>query len=227
MAATSSIETPTSGISRREFLYYIFGASIALYLGQVAGVTLWYALPRIKEGTFGGLIPVTPDAIPKPNDPPTDNANGRFWLVNLEAQPDQPDEWNQSMYLASDEVAQNRAIVGIAAIYKVCTHLGCIYSWNSATHRFECPCHGSKYRLDGRRIEDPAPRNLDRFPLSAFDADGALIAESVVDEETGQMAPLQLDETQLAQVAEYKIDTGSPVSGASQVLLTDVVSNSP
>ena len=57
-------------------------------------------------------------------------------------------------------------ISGVAAIYKVCTHLGCIYKWNDASNRFECPCHGSKYRLDGRRIQSPAPVDLDRFEMT-------------------------------------------------------------
>ena len=83
------------------------------------------------------------------------------------------------MYLAPDE---EQRIVGVAAIYKVCTHLGCIYDWNDANGRFECPCHGSKYRLDGRRIESPAPRSLDRFLVSAVDNDGNVLAESDVNE---------------------------------------------
>lgn len=226
MSATSSVEIPDSGISRREFLYYIFGASIVLYLGQITGVTLWYALPRIKEGTFGGLIPITPDALPKPNDPPVDNASGRFWLVNLDAEPTDPDAWTQNMSLASDEIRQNVSIVGLAAIYKVCTHLGCIYAWNRATHRFECPCHGSKFRLDGRRIESPAPRNLDRFPLGAYDEAGALLVQADIDA-NGQVAPLVIDDATMSQVAEFKIDTGAAVAGAQETLLIDVVGDSP
>jgi cytochrome b6-f complex iron-sulfur subunit len=226
MSATTSVDTPDSGISRREFLYYIFGASIVLYLGQVTGITLWYALPRIREGTFGGLIPVTPDVLPKPNDRPVDNANGRFWLVNLEAEPTNRESWTQNMSLASDEINRGTSIVGLVAIYKVCTHLGCIYSWNNATNRFECPCHGSKFRLDGRRIESPAPRNLDRFPLGAYDANGALLMQAEVDA-NGQIAPLVIDDATMSQVTELKIDTGAAVSAATETLLIDVVGNSP
>ncbi len=55
------------------------------------------------------------------------------------------------------------------AMSRTCTHLGCSVPWDEEKNQFVCPCHGSKYRLDGRRIEDPAPRNLDRFKLAALD----------------------------------------------------------
>ena len=31
---------------------------------------------------------------------------------------------------------------------------------------FECPCHGSKYRLNGEYYGGPASRGLDRFPVT-------------------------------------------------------------
>ena len=46
----------------------------------------------------------------------------------------------------------------VAAIYKVCTHLGCLYNWDNSTVRYRCPCHGSQFQLDGTYIADPAPR---------------------------------------------------------------------
>jgi cytochrome b6-f complex iron-sulfur subunit len=47
----------------------------------------------------------------------------------------------------------------------VCTHLGCLYKWEPANFRFECPCHGSKFSHDGFYIEGPAPRSLDYFEV--------------------------------------------------------------
>ena len=51
--ATTSV---TPGISRREFLYYIWGASIALISLQATGLLVWYLLPRFREGEFGGTF---------------------------------------------------------------------------------------------------------------------------------------------------------------------------
>jgi cytochrome b6-f complex iron-sulfur subunit len=210
----SAVAQPVSGISRREFLYYIWGASIALYLAEFAGLIIWFAIPRIPEGTFGGVIRVDATRLPDVNAAPLDEAAGRFWLVNLDTTNSQGSE---RMYKASDEP---QPIMGITAIYKVCTHLGCIYAWNPATDRFECPCHGSKYRLDGRRIQSPAPRNLDRFPVEAVNINDETIARSEVVDTIVQ--PLMISESDLAAVTEFKVDTGQRVSGNVQTLLQDL-----
>lgn len=208
---TATVEQ-ANGITRREFLYYIWGASIALYLGQFGGIVIWFALPRIKEGTFGGIFPVDANRLPKPNDPPYDEAQGRFWLANVDSTADSP-----RMSQASDE-GDN---VGVLAIYKVCTHLGCIYAWNNDTNRFECPCHGSKYRLDGRRIQDPAPRNLDRFPVVAVDANDVQIKASTVSD-SGEVLPLTLTADELSNVARFRVDTGTRTDGLALTLLRDL-----
>lgn len=211
MSATAQ---PVSGISRREFLYYIWGASIALYLAEFVGLIIWFAIPRIQEGTFGGIIRIDATRLPEVNAPPLNEAAGRFWLVNLDTTASQGQE---RMYQASDEPEET---IGIAAIYKVCTHLGCIYAWNSATDRFECPCHGSKYRLDGRRIQSPAPRNLDRFPLEAVNANDETVAISEI--VNGVVQPLPIPAADLATVTEFKVDTGQRVDGITETLLSDL-----
>jgi cytochrome b6-f complex iron-sulfur subunit len=209
MAQATAAATP--GINRREFLFYIWGASLALFAAEATGLILWFMLPRFREGEFGGKFPIEDlDAIlPDVNAPPVSNVEGRFWLVNLDTS--QP---NKLMYAAEGD--PTGGIQGVAAIYKVCTHLGCIYAWNAANDRFECPCHGSKYRLDGRRIEDPAPRTLDRFKIEALDANDTILAESqLVD---GFYQPLVLP----AGTVKLNVDTGDKKQGPSQQLLCNV-----
>jgi len=203
------------GLTRREFLYYIWGASLALFTAEFAGLMVWFMLPRFQEGEFGGAFTIDIDRLPEVNAPPENFADGRFWLVNLDTTSDQGPE---RMYLAPDE---DQPIVGAAAIYKVCTHLGCIYSWVEANERFECPCHGSKYRLDGRRIESPAPRSLDRFRLAALDADDNVLAEA--EEVDGYFQPLQLP----ANTIRLRIDTGDRTEGPSRQLLCSFTGNCP
>ncbi len=212
MAKAKAVAAPKEGISRREFLYYIWGASLALFTAELTGLIIWFAIPRFREGEFGGNFTVSIDNLPGINEPPVANAEGRFWLVNLDTT--QP---NGLMYPAPDET---EPIIGVAAVYKVCTHLGCIYSWNDATTRFECPCHGSKYRLDGRRVESPAPRTLDRFELSALDADGNVLAVSEPDADDFYPAIIIPDGT-----VSLQVNTGQKKNGPQETLICTFTDN--
>lgn len=43
----------------------------------------------------------------------------------------------------------------------VCTHLGCVVSWNELEKSFDCACHGSRfYGKTGNVINGPAINNL-------------------------------------------------------------------
>lgn len=45
----------------------------------------------------------------------------------------------------------------------VCKHMGCFVRWNSAEGTWDCPCHGSRYDIDGEVISAPTARSLDRI----------------------------------------------------------------
>lgn len=47
---------------------------------------------------------------------------------------------------------------GLRAISLTCTHLGC--NVEERNFGFECPCHSSRYDLDGRILKGPAERDL-------------------------------------------------------------------
>jgi len=60
---------------------------------------------------------------------------------------------------------------GIVAFTPKCPHLGCNVHWSSKEQAFLCPCHGSRFSLDGRVIGGPAPRGLDTLPVRARDGE--------------------------------------------------------
>ncbi len=37
-----------------------------------------------------------------------------------------------------------------------CKHMGCALEWNEEEESWDCPCHGSRYTRDGKRIDNPA-----------------------------------------------------------------------
>jgi glycine/D-amino acid oxidase-like deaminating enzyme/nitrite reductase/ring-hydroxylating ferredoxin subunit len=50
----------------------------------------------------------------------------------------------------------------IHAVSARCTHLGCIVKFNEAERMWECPCHGSRFDVDGSVIQGPANKPLER-----------------------------------------------------------------
>jgi cytochrome b6-f complex iron-sulfur subunit len=162
--------------SRREFLNYIWMASMVLLAGELTAGLLWFAMPRFKDNEFGGSFAISPDDVPLPVNAPNLNTNARFWLSYTDR--------------------------GLIALYVVCTHLGCLYKWVDSNFRFECPCHGSKYELDGLYIEGPAPRSLDRFHTTLVFTDGTTATSN----EQGDPIPIDGRE-----IAEITVDTGNRI----------------
>jgi cytochrome b6-f complex iron-sulfur subunit len=139
-------------MNRREFLMYSWGAALGLLTLQAGVATFLFLYPRFKVGEFGGKFFVPLSEVPPDDQAPNGKFTaGKFWLVTTaEGQP--------------------------KALYMVCVHLGCLYKWVDSNHRFECPCHGSKYTHDGYYIEGPAARSLDSFETTV--ENGELVVDT-------------------------------------------------
>ena len=68
---------------------------------------------------------------------------------------------------------------GVYALSAVCTHLGCITRLVSDENAIACPCHGSRFDLEGNVTHGPAPRPLPWLEVTQ-DADGNLVVDTSV-----------------------------------------------
>jgi glycine/D-amino acid oxidase-like deaminating enzyme/nitrite reductase/ring-hydroxylating ferredoxin subunit len=71
---------------------------------------------------------------------------------------------------AARVVADGRARKGVYrsadgtlhAVSLRCPHMGCLLRFNPAETSWDCPCHGSRFDVDGAVLEGPAVRDLDK-----------------------------------------------------------------
>jgi glycine/D-amino acid oxidase-like deaminating enzyme/nitrite reductase/ring-hydroxylating ferredoxin subunit len=53
----------------------------------------------------------------------------------------------------------------VHTVSAICTHMGCVLGWNPLDRTWDCPCHGSRFALDGSVIHGPATTSLERIPV--------------------------------------------------------------
>ncbi len=85
---------------------------------------------------------------------------------------------NSVTFLQDQLVYIVRTDAGFYAVSAVCTHLGCITQWKPEANMIACPCHGSKFHRDGKKIEGPAPRPLPHYAIN-LTADGELLVNKL------------------------------------------------
>ena len=68
--------------------------------------------------------------------------------------------------IEGEKVAVHRDDQGqLHARSATCTHLGCIVAWNDAERSWDCPCHGSRFDVDGEVLQGPAATPLKQRDL--------------------------------------------------------------
>jgi cytochrome b6-f complex iron-sulfur subunit len=166
----------TLGSTRRQFLnrsiINLMGLSITTFAAASFTAFLW----PTGSGGFGGII-----RIGKISDVLADieknrgflyKPEGRMWVTHYPAS-----ALPKARIAYAGQACLPGMEAGIVAIYQKCVHLGCRVPACLTSQWFECPCHGSQYNRVGEKKGGPAPRGLDRFPVSVA-ADGTVTVDT-------------------------------------------------
>src|SRR3974377_2053955 len=73
---------------------------------------------------------------------------------------------NSVTFLQDQQVYIVRTLAGFYAVSAVCTHLGCITQWKPGANMIACPCHGSKFQPNGKKIEGQTPAPLPHYAIN-------------------------------------------------------------
>lgn len=158
------LEEDELGVTRRQFLNRGIGTLFGLGLGAFGASMLAFLWPSLSGG-FGSKINAgkLSDILGEINDSkaPFYVPEGRFFL-----QPYPSDGVAKAKQVGAYAAVLPGYEAGVVALYQKCVHLGCRVPWCKSSQWFECPCHGSQYNRVGEKKGGPAPRGLDRFPVS-------------------------------------------------------------
>lgn len=66
----------------------------------------------------------------------------------------------------------------------VCPHMKCTLRFNNAEKTYDCMCHGSRFRYDGKYLDGPSKRNLDQYDLGRIVEEKAPLKPKVTDTTT-------------------------------------------
>lgn len=172
---TEAVVRAEQRLSRRHFLR----RSMLVVVGVTAAASVAGALDMLYpnlSGQFGGVLDVGskvlfPAALPEKFKL---NQAGVFYLGSAKTYIVHLDR--DTHYLLTGSLLESQlteeAFVRDTdgsywlALYQRCVHLGTPVAYRNDCTSFKCPSHGAHYACDGEFLDGPAPRSMDRFPLS-------------------------------------------------------------
>lgn len=178
------------GVSRRQFFNRGIVTFFGLGLSGFGAACLAFLWPQLSVG-FGAVIPIgsTADVDTKIDEGGgfAYYPEGRMWVTHYPAA-----ALGAARGVYTQELEGMEA--GYTALYQKCVHLGCRVPECKTSQWFECQCHGSQYNRNGEKKGGPAPRGLDRFPLTvsngniSVDTGVIVIGPAIGTNTTGQEA---------------------------------------
>ena len=136
-------EAPRGGTSRRRVLRWLGGLTIVSTAAMVLTPIVGFLIPTSGKGAGGGgkvLVGTTAD-IPA----------GAGKVVAMGSKP--------AIVVNTDQ--------GVKAFSAICTHLGCVVSWNDMIGAIQCPCHDGHFDpTTGAVVSGPPPAGLPPITVS-------------------------------------------------------------
>ena len=158
-------DSSPAGPDRRNFVSKaasIVLGGLAVIVAPVAGLLTVFD-PLRRKGDTRGLVRVTSlKALPEGVEP------RKFPVLDTLV-----DAWNRTDNVPVGSVyVQRTGPDTVRVLNSVCPHLGCSVGFNAATRGYFCPCHKSRFALDGAIADpnSPSPRAMDA--LDAMVKDG-------------------------------------------------------
>ncbi len=151
MVTSGDNPAENKAITRRQFLSRAWWVAAGLLVVETTGGSVASLWPKLKAGSFGTKVKVAS-------------------VEEVKAMP-----VGTVAYFPEQRLYLSRVESGFLALYRRCTHLGCVLPWRAddpsedalaSNGRFNCPCHGGIFDRYGVVHSGPPPRPLDLFPIT-------------------------------------------------------------
>lgn len=131
-------------INRRDFLTWIIKGGMFTTLSAMLLPALTYLWPVTRQGPAGGLQEVASE-----NEIPV---------------------WgSKKVIVGGSAILIIRTAKEYKAFSAICTHLGCLVTWDDQKREILCPCHAGIFDTDGRVVTGPPPRPLPFYQVKVSD----------------------------------------------------------
>lgn len=135
------MHTEKEVITRRDFLGRFINLGLFVTLSSLILPAIAYILPVTRQGSTGSFSDVG-------------------------GVDDFPVWGSKKVILGGSGIMVVRTGDGFRAYSAICTHLGCLVSWDDKKREIVCPCHAGIFDFEGRVVSGPPPRPLPTHQVS-------------------------------------------------------------